>query len=268
MADEKKPVVALYDDATTALTMIEQLEDAGVPRQFLSIMGFDLRAIAQTFSGDDRVGHLTRLGIPKIEADLYVENVRRGGTLIIARVSDAQVDGVISVLEQYTSVDIAQRGTVDRQSGWSAQERTAADLAEASVREQPARHAPMDSPDTSDSLSAGALDLRDLDSGEQHIPIVEEEIQIGKRAVNRGGVRVRSYIVETRVQEQVVLRDETPGKKALFRFSRKESRPWKEPPHLSTIRLELADRGWLSNPYPEEAGAGGKSCPARLSSTS
>jgi uncharacterized protein (TIGR02271 family) len=41
------------------------------------------------------------------------------------------------------------------------------------------------------------------------LPIFEEELRVGKRAVKRGGVRVRSYVVETPVQEQVVLRDET-----------------------------------------------------------
>ncbi|KAA0581459.1 DUF2382 domain-containing protein [Azospirillum sp. B21] len=44
---------------------------------------------------------------------------------------------------------------------------------------------------------------------EEQIPIVEEQINIGKRTVERGGVRVRSYVVETPVEEQVRLRDET-----------------------------------------------------------
>ena len=44
--------------------------------------------------------------------------------------------------------------------------------------------------------------------GEEHIPIVEERLTVGKREVNRGRVRVRSYVVETPVQEQVALRQE------------------------------------------------------------
>uniref|UniRef100_UPI0005C157DE YsnF/AvaK domain-containing protein n=1 Tax=Muricoccus aerilatus TaxID=452982 RepID=UPI0005C157DE len=38
--------------------------------------------------------------------------------------------------------------------------------------------------------------------------IVEEQVRIGKRDVERGRVRVRSYIVETPVTEQVTLREE------------------------------------------------------------
>jgi uncharacterized protein (TIGR02271 family) len=44
--------------------------------------------------------------------------------------------------------------------------------------------------------------------GAEAIPITEERLTVGKREVNRGRVRVRSYVVETPVQEQVALRQE------------------------------------------------------------
>ncbi|MFL6606496.1 MAG: YsnF/AvaK domain-containing protein [Steroidobacteraceae bacterium] len=40
------------------------------------------------------------------------------------------------------------------------------------------------------------------------IPVVEEQLRVGKREVNRGSVRVRSYIVEEPVHEEVRLREE------------------------------------------------------------
>ena len=43
---------------------------------------------------------------------------------------------------------------------------------------------------------------------EEVIPVVEENLVVGKRDVSRGGVRVRSYVTETPVQEQVRLRNE------------------------------------------------------------
>jgi uncharacterized protein (TIGR02271 family) len=45
--------------------------------------------------------------------------------------------------------------------------------------------------------------------GEEVIPIVEEQLRVGKRLVNRGRVRVRTYVVETPVEETVTLRDES-----------------------------------------------------------
>ena len=46
-------------------------------------------------------------------------------------------------------------------------------------------------------------------AGEQvAIPIVEEELQVGKRQVESGGARVQTSVTETPVQEQVTLREE------------------------------------------------------------
>ncbi|HEV2880312.1 MAG TPA: YsnF/AvaK domain-containing protein [Pyrinomonadaceae bacterium] len=44
--------------------------------------------------------------------------------------------------------------------------------------------------------------------GETTIPVVEEELQVGKREVERGGVRVESRVEETPVAQEVQLREE------------------------------------------------------------
>ena len=40
------------------------------------------------------------------------------------------------------------------------------------------------------------------------VPVIEEELQVGKRAVRRGGVRVYSHVVDQPVEESVELREE------------------------------------------------------------
>ena len=45
-------------------------------------------------------------------------------------------------------------------------------------------------------------------AGEVAIPVVEETLEVGKRAVDRGGVRVYQRVVETPVQESVNLHEE------------------------------------------------------------
>lgn len=45
-------------------------------------------------------------------------------------------------------------------------------------------------------------------TGEQVIPIVQEQLEVGKRQVNRGGVRVYTHVVETPVSENISLHDE------------------------------------------------------------
>ena len=40
------------------------------------------------------------------------------------------------------------------------------------------------------------------------IPVVEEELRVGKRDVDQGGVKVKSHVVETPVTEEVNLQQE------------------------------------------------------------
>ena len=62
--------------------------------------------------------------------------------------------------------------------------------------------------------SAGLIDEVDTgrerfaDVGETAIPIVEEELTVGKRTVDQGGVRLYRRIVEIPVEEAVTLREE------------------------------------------------------------
>jgi stress response protein YsnF len=46
------------------------------------------------------------------------------------------------------------------------------------------------------------------DLGNRSIPVIEEDLQVGKREVERGGVRLRSRIVERPVEEHLRLREE------------------------------------------------------------
>lgn len=58
------------------------------------------------------------------------------------------------------------------------------------------------------AAATGARGAAGTAQGEERIPIVEERLTVGKREVERGRVRVRSYVVETPVQEQVALHQE------------------------------------------------------------
>ena len=44
---------------------------------------------------------------------------------------------------------------------------------------------------------------------EQVIPLAEEQLQVGKRTVDRGTTSIRRYVVRKPVEESVTLRDET-----------------------------------------------------------
>jgi len=58
------------------------------------------------------------MGVSKEEADVYAEGVRRGGTLVSARVDDAMVSQYEAVLDR-SAVNIQDRGEAYRKSGWT-----------------------------------------------------------------------------------------------------------------------------------------------------
>ncbi|MGE0132946.1 MAG: DUF2382 domain-containing protein [Blastocatellales bacterium] len=58
------------------------------------------------------------------------------------------------------------------------------------------------------SHNARIADFRQMDEREVAIPVIEEELQIGKRMVERGGVRIYSHVTEHPVEQQVHLREE------------------------------------------------------------
>lgn len=65
------------------------------------------------------VGALVDAGTNREHADIYAESVRRGGTLVTARVPDQDAARVEALLDQYRPVDPVARGAEYRKGGWS-----------------------------------------------------------------------------------------------------------------------------------------------------
>jgi uncharacterized protein (TIGR02271 family) len=128
---------------------------------------------------------------PDEDRHAYEEGVRRGGTLLTADVDDDCVDEAVRVLEEANSIDIDDRSSQWRSSGWDYAGAGTADAA-------------------GGASALGGFNREQNVAGEREevIPIVEENLVVGKRDVNRGGVRVRSYVSEVPVHEQIRLRNE------------------------------------------------------------
>lgn len=106
------------------------------------------------------------------------QQLKRGGFLLVAQVgSDGNAEAALRVLRGMT-------GRSDAQSAAPA--------------------APAPAPVAAPAPAASAP----KETEEERIPIVEEELRIGKREVLRGGARVHTYTSEAPVQEQVELSEE------------------------------------------------------------
>jgi hypothetical protein len=64
------------------------------------------------------IGALTQAGVSPEDANVYAEGVRRGGTMVTARVPDSERARCEAILNR-SSVNIRDREAAYRRSGWS-----------------------------------------------------------------------------------------------------------------------------------------------------
>lgn len=121
----------------------------------------------------------------------YSEAVRRGGVMVTVNVDEGRVERVVEIMNDHDAVDIDRRADYYRESGYKGFDRASAPYtAEESQRERE------------------LLRSREREQGEIRIPVVEEDLRVGKRQVQRGGVRVYNRVQERPVEQDVNLREE------------------------------------------------------------
>jgi uncharacterized protein (TIGR02271 family) len=181
-----KTAVGLYETSAEARQVLNELISAGFDRNSVRIMLGDQsnrqlhewlddqpgRATASQsqWSHDSATSMLSSIGVPRADAQHYEEALHRGHALVSASTSDQRIDEAVDIMSHHKILDI---------------------------------HEQMRSWNTADDKK------RSLQSGEEAtLPVIEEEIRVGKREVERGGVRVRAHVTETPVDETVNLREE------------------------------------------------------------
>lgn len=155
------------------------------------------------------VGSLTDLGVPEEAAHRYAEGVRRGGSLVAVAADAGNVDAAVSVMNLHGAVDIERRAADWRQQGWTGFNHAAQPLTPDEILGERERFRGAGAPAAPAAAAPGAASaIPAAPPGEVRLPVVEEELQVGKREVDRGGVRIYSRVEETPVQETVQLREE------------------------------------------------------------
>jgi uncharacterized protein (TIGR02271 family) len=211
-------ITAMFDDHSQADAAVQRLtRDLGIDRDLIQVYAADTASTVSTTtttSGTQDTGFwasLKDLFVPDEDRHAYAEGMRRGSTVVSAQVEDAMIDDAMGILESQGAVDLDSRESEWRQSGWTGYQADAA--TDASVASSPANTG-LGVAATGATAQTGLENRTGMAAstmradGEQVIPIAEEQVRVGKRDVERGRVRVRSYVVETPVSEQVSLREE------------------------------------------------------------
>jgi stress response protein YsnF len=213
-----KIAVALYDDYAPAQETLNELLDAGIARSDISVTSHATAggvAGAGTFSdtegplggvasGGSLFEKLTELGVPRDEAEIYAEGTRRGGSLVLVRTDDARAEEAASIMERRRAVDYETRSAAWRAEGWTGYEASAYPYTTEEADLERQRYA---SELEGETYAPGAAAETRQTAEEGVIPVVEEELRVGKRETRRG-VRIHTSVQERPVEETVRLRDE------------------------------------------------------------
>ena len=130
-----------------------------------------------------RYDRLSGTSIPDDELHTYHDALDRGETLVQARVRDSEVSEAVRILEGGNHAETAYGGIDldEREKGYTDEHRFG---------------------------TRSAYGRADRDADGNTIDVVEERMNVGKREVDKGSVKVRSYVAEREVAEDVTLRDE------------------------------------------------------------
>jgi uncharacterized protein (TIGR02271 family) len=168
-----KTIVGLFESRSDAERVAQALTDDGFDRREIHV--YD-RAGASRHDGGDGSFWSWLFGSDDDEdARYYSEGVQRGGTVVAVTAGDERADRAHDILERRGAAEIHEQSAGAGMTGPGAGSVTSA-------------------PPTA--------------SNEQVVPVVEEQLKVGKRDVSRGGVRVVSRVTERPVEAHVRLREE------------------------------------------------------------
>jgi stress response protein YsnF len=187
-------VVAVFESREQAEKAKQQLLAAGIPADRMSLhQGSESDATSAAAGrsstveeSESGIGHFFRsiFGMDDDRPAYYEEAARRGHVTLVADASrEEEVEQIRAILERFDVVDIDERATQWRSGTEGGQ---------------------------SERALAGRTAQADTmaDPSSATIPVIEEDLQIGKREVERGRVRVYSRVMERPVEETVQLREE------------------------------------------------------------
>lgn len=190
-------VVGVYDNHDDAMAArAELLREGYSEHEVMLAHGNEGRTPGQAIDGDQisyrGVTEMFNPDTHREHHDIYAEAVRRGSHVLSVNVDgERELEQAMAIMNRHNALDIEERVTHWKNEGWTGYDETAPRLSSEQMAQERNRYA---------ALQTSADGTR--------IPVVEEQLNVGKREVQRGGVRVIKRMREIPVHESVELRAE------------------------------------------------------------
>ncbi|MFD2514984.1 YsnF/AvaK domain-containing protein [Pontibacter locisalis] len=164
-------VVGVFETSNEAQTALQQLVNSGFERDNIDIAPQAASKATDHDKDNDSIGSFFRNLFGSDDRSKHYSDYARTGAIVTVHAKSAQeADRAAGILDRNGAVDLDER--------------------------------------TSGPVTGKETTGRDTASTGTTIPVIEEEMQVGKRSMETGGVRVRSRIIERPVEEHLRLREE------------------------------------------------------------
>jgi len=181
-------LVGIFDEAEQARRASAELTSAGIEERMIRTTASNMGGTetgtgsGQSSSGEHRgfFAKLFGMGQDDEQSGHYAEAVRRGSYVVTVHLDDdSHADRVNEILEAAGAIDVDQRVEAWKAGGYQGHD-----------------------------ASAPAYSQDESAQDRQTLKVMQEELQVGKRTVEGGGVRVRRFTTEQPVSEEVSLHEE------------------------------------------------------------
>jgi uncharacterized protein (TIGR02271 family) len=223
-------LVAVFDNRSDAQSAMDELLASGFTRDNVNVSSADLAtgssattaaSTTTTATQEEGVGASIKnffeslFGTDHDQHAIRYSNAVTSGqhVLTLTTTSEPEVERAADVIERFGPIDIDERhdlagnaatlGASAYQGAGSASLQSGSQSGNLTGNLAGSRTESADLRTDSQQREAAAMQ-----TGKAAIPVVQEEVHVGKRLVERGGVRVFSRVVETPVNETVSLREE------------------------------------------------------------
>ncbi|HOQ44678.1 MAG TPA: YsnF/AvaK domain-containing protein [Bryobacteraceae bacterium] len=169
-------VIGVFDDFSEAQAVIDDLNQHGFETRSLSRQAAGQAGGAGAAMATDPARAFEGIEISKDERNHYEERLNEGRCIVIAKASGERAREAADIMMRYG----------------------------AGKEEEALQEGPVEAIPPREEAFAGREELKE----EATIPVVEEELKVGKRAVRRGGVRIYSHTEEVPVEEDITLKSE------------------------------------------------------------
>ncbi|MEO6000420.1 MAG: YsnF/AvaK domain-containing protein [Chitinophagaceae bacterium] len=196
-----KTIVAIYNSKEQAQNAKDQLLKVGYNNNDIDVSSGKTDA-ADSNEQESGISRFFKnlFGNNDENTERYSNVAAQGYVVTVYANSDDEAQRTSSLLDDYGAIDVDDsynRRLVDKKFNADQYDEKSATMNEI-----------LGNRNVNERFDDRKINADDLDENNRTIPVIEEDIQIGKKEVITGGVRIRSRIIEKPVEENLRLREE------------------------------------------------------------